>query len=72
MPEVITLNDDPRIHLRVSVLGLECDGLLNFGSWCTIMGKEGLDIVKYFNLPIIIVGWPKEQLIEHYTLRCVK
>lgn len=50
LPEIINLDGDPRPFLKVIVLGMECDGLLDSGSSCTILGKDGLDIVKMLKL----------------------
>lgn len=36
--------------MKVEVPGIECDGLLDSGSSCTILGKEGLEIVHYLQL----------------------
>lgn len=50
MPEVIVIDRDPRPYLSVNVLGFECDGPLDSGISCTILGKEGLDMVRHLNL----------------------
>lgn len=50
MPEIISLGDDPRPYLNVNVMGFECEGLLDSGSSCTILGKDAVEIVKSLNL----------------------
>lgn len=50
MSEIINVEGDNRPYLKVDVMGFEFKGLLDSGASCTILGKDGLKLIKKLNL----------------------
>lgn len=50
LSEIISIEGDNRPHIKVDVMGFEFEGLLDSGASCTIIGKDGIDLMKKLNL----------------------
>lgn len=50
LPEIINIEGDNRPYLNVDVMGFEFEGLLDSGASCTIIGKDGLDLIRKLSL----------------------